>query len=113
MSGNNNNFQSRLDAISKVEIVLHTIGWYELQIESSNKNQLTGGPLKYTQHVSLFPSSKTLYSFVGVSADGAIVNGFMHDGTNNDNGGYGSDSFELTMKDESHKVITGPWSGRP
>ena len=113
MSGNNNNFQSRLDAILKVEIVLRTIGWYELQIESSDKNQLTGGPLKYTQYVSLFPSSKPLYSFVGVSADGAIVNGFMHDGTSNDNGGYGSDSFELTMKDGSHKVITGPWSGRP
>jgi len=114
MSDNKNKFQSRLDAISKVAIVLHAFGtWYELQIESSDKNRLTDGALKYTQHVSLFPSSRTLYSFVGVSEDGAIVNGFMHDGTSNDNGGYGSDSFELTMKDGSHKVITGPWSSRP
>lgn len=114
MSYNKNKFQSRLDAISKVAIVLHAFGtWYELQIESSDKNRLTGGALKYTQYVSLFPSSKTQYSFVGVSEDGAIVNGFMHDGTSNDNDGYGSDPFELTMKDGSHKVITGPWSGRP
>jgi hypothetical protein len=112
MSDNNNKFQSRLDAILKVEIVLHVNGdWHELQIESSD-NRLTSGALKYTQHVSLFPG-KTSYSFVGVSEDGAIVNAFIHDGTSKDNGGYGSDPFELTMKDGSHKVITGPWSGRP
>ena len=113
MSGNNNNFQSRLDAILKAKVALHFNGdWLEIQIES-NDNRLTGGTLKYTQYDSVFNDGKTSYSFVGVSEDGAIVNGFMHDGTSNDNGGYGSGSFELTMKDESHKVITGPWSGRP
>ena len=112
MLEDNNQFQSRLDAISKVEIVLHVNGdWHELQIESTD-NRLTSGALKYTQHVSLF-SGKTSYSFVGVSADDAIVNAFIHDGTSKDNGGYGGDSYELTMKDGSHKVITGPWSGRP
>ena len=113
MSDNNNKFQSRLDAISKAEVALHFNGdWLEIQIES-NDNRLTSGTLKYAQYDSVFNNEETSYSFVGVSEDGAIVNGFMHDGTSNDNGGYGSDSFELTMKDGSHKVITGPWSGRP
>jgi hypothetical protein len=63
MLEDNNQFQSRLDAISKVEIVLHVNGdWHELQIESTD-NRLTGGALKYTQYVSLFPG-KTLYSFL-------------------------------------------------
>lgn len=113
MSDNKNKFQSRLDAILKAKVALHFNGdWFEIQIES-NDNRLTGGTLKYAQYDSVFNNGKTSYSFVGVSEDGAIVNGFMHDGTSNDNGGYGSGSFELTMKDESHKVITGPWSGRP
>jgi hypothetical protein len=113
MSTNINKFQSRLDAISKAEVALHiNRQWYELQIQSNNRNQLIGGSLTYTQYNNVF-DEETSYSFVGVSEDGAIVNGFMHDGTSNDNGGYGSDSFELTMKDGSHKVITGPWSSRP
>ena len=121
MSGNNNNFQSRLDAILKAKVALHINGaWLEIQIESSDNleiqssdNRLTNAALKYTQYKSVFDNEETSYSFVGVSEDGARVNGFRHDGTSNDNGGYGSDPFELTMKDGSHRVITGPWSGRP
>jgi len=113
MSTNENKFQSRLDAISKAEVALNDHGyWYELRIKS-NDNRLTNGALTYKQYDNVFDETKSTYSFVGVSEDGAIVNGFMHDGTSNDNGGYGSDSFELTMKDGSHKVITGPWSSRP
>ena len=113
MSGNNNNFQSRLDAILKAKVALHFNGdWLEIQIES-NDNRLTSGALKYAQYDSVFNTEEASYSFVGVSEDGAIVNGFIHDGTINDNRGYGSGSFELTMKDGSHRVITGPWSGRP
>lgn len=112
MLEDNNQFQSRLDAISKAEIVLHFNGdRLEIQVESTD-NRLTSGALKYTQYVSLFPG-KTSYSFVGVSEDDAIVNGFIHNGSDNDNGGYGGQSFELTMQDGSHRVITGPWSGRP
>ena len=109
----NNKFQSRLDAISKAEVVLHHMGdWYEIHIESSD-NRLTSGPLKYTQHKSIFDDSPTSYSFVGVSEDGAIVNAYMHDGSNKIGRGYGGSPFELTMHDGSHKVLIGPWSGRP
>lgn len=113
MSGNNNNFQSRLDAILKAKVALHFNGdWFEIQIES-NDNRLTSGALKYTQYDSVFNDGEEAYSFVGVSEDGAIVTAFVHDGSDNDGRGYGGQSFELTMKDGSHRVITGPWSGRP
>jgi hypothetical protein len=111
MSQNTNQFQSRLDAILKAEIVLHHMGdWHEIQIES-NDNRLTDGTLTYTQYKNVF--DETDYSFVGVSDDGAIVNGYIHDGSNKIGRGYGGDPFELTMSDGSHKVISGPWSGRP
>lgn len=113
MSDGNNQFQSRLDAILKAKVALHINGdWLEIQIES-NDNRLTSGALKYTQHDNVFNNEEQTYSFVGVSQDGAIVNAFIHDGSDNDNRGYGSQSFELTMQDGSHRVITGPWSGRP
>ena len=113
MSTNNNKFQSRLEAISRAEVVLHiNRQWYELQIESSNKNQLTGGSLTYTQYNNVF-DEETSYSFVGVSDDGAIINGYIHSGSSMIGRGYGGDSFELTMHDGSHKVISGPMSGRP
>jgi hypothetical protein len=113
MSENNNKFQSRLDAISKAEVVLHINGyWHEIQIESSD-NRLTSGALTYTQYDNVFDETKSSYSFVGVSDDGAIVNGYIHDGSSKIGRGYGGDSFELTMNNGSHKVISGPWSGRP
>lgn len=112
MKENINKFQSRLDAISKAEVVLHINGqWLEIQLESSD-NRLTSGALTYTQYKNVF-DEETSYSFVGVSDDGAIVNGYIHDGSNKIGRGYGGDSFELTMQDGSHKVISGPWSGRP
>jgi len=111
MSSNKNQFQSRLDAISKAEVALHINGdWLELQVKS-NDNRLTNGALTYTQYNNVF--DETDYSFVGVSDDGAIVNGYIHDGSNKIGGGYGGDPYELTMSDGSHKVISGPWSGRP
>jgi hypothetical protein len=111
MSSNKNQFQSRLDAISKAEVALHINGdWLELQVKS-NDNRLTDGTLTYTQYRNVF--DETDYSFVGVSDDGAIVNGYIHDGSNKIGRGYGGDPFELTMSDGSHKVISGPWSGRP
>ena len=113
MSSNKNQFQSRLDAILKAKVALHFNGdWLEIQVES-NDNQLTSGPLKYTQYDNVFNEEEASYSFVGVSEDGAIVNGFIHDGSDKNGRGYGGQSFELTMQDGSHKVITGPWSGRP
>jgi hypothetical protein len=112
MSDNKNQFQSRLDAISKAEVALHINGaWHEIQIESSD-NRLTNGALTYTQYNNVF-DEETSYSFVGVSDDGAIVNGYIHDGSSKIGSGYGRGSFELTMNDGSHKVISGPWSGRP
>ena len=112
MSSNKNQFQSRLDAISKAEVALHINGqWLELQVESSD-NRLTSGALTYTQYNNVF-DEETSYSFVGVSDDGAIVNGYIHDGSNKIGRGYGGDPYELTMSDGSHKVISGPWSGRP
>lgn len=112
MSSNTNKFQSRLDAISKAEVALHINGqWLELQVESSD-NRLTSGALTYTQYKNVF-DEETSYSFVGVSDDGAIVNGYIHDGSNKIGRGYGGDPYELTMSDGSHKVISGPWSGRP
>ena len=113
MSSNKNQFQSRLDAILKAKVALHFNGdWLEIQVES-NDNQLTSGALKYTQYDNVFNEEEASYSFVGVSEDGAIVNGFIHDGSDKNGRGYGGQSFELTMQDGSHKVITGPWSGRP
>lgn len=113
MSSNKNQFQSRLDAILKAKVALHFNGdWLEIQVES-NDNQLTSGSLKYTQYDNVFNEEEASYSFVGVSEDGAIVNGFIHDGSDKNGRGYGGQSFELTMQDGSHKVITGPWSGRP
>lgn len=113
MSSNKNQFQSRLDAISKAEVALHINGdWLELQVKS-NDNRLTNGALTYTQYNNVFDETKSSYSFVGVSDDGAIVNGYIHDGSNKIGRGYGGDAFELTMSDGSHKVIIGPWSGRP
>ncbi len=113
MSTNINKFQSRLDAILEAEVALHiNRQWYELQIESNNRNQLIGGSLTYTQYNNVF-DEETSYSFVGVSDDGAIVNGYIHDGSSKIGRGYGGFSFELTMQDGSHKVISGPWSGRP
>jgi len=113
MSTNINKFQSRLDAILKAKVALHFNGdWLEIQIES-NDNRLTSGTLKYAQYDSVFNNEETSYSFVGVSEDDAIVNAFIHDGSDNNNRGYGGQSFELTMQDGSHRVITGPWSGRP
>jgi len=113
MSTNNNKFQSRLDAILKAEVALHINGaWHEIQIESSDK-RVTSGALKYTQYNNVFDEEETSYSFVGVSEDGAIVNGYIHDGSNKIGRGYGGQPFELTMQDGSHRVITGPWSGRP
>ena len=113
MSDNKNQFQSRLDAISKAEVALHINGdWLELQVES-NDNRLTSGALKYTQYNNVFNEEEASYSFVGVSEDGAIVNAYIHDGSDKNGRGYGGQSFELTMQDGSHKVITGPWSGRP
>ena len=120
MSTNINKFQSRLDAISEVEVVLNVnahayeIPWYELKIKAKDK-RLTSGALTYTQYDNVFakqPSGRG-YSFVGVSEDGVIVNAYMHDGSNKIGRGYRGDSFELTMQDGSHKVISGPWSGRP
>ena len=113
MSDNKNQFQSRLDAISKAEVALHINGdWLELQVKS-NDNRLTNGALTYTQYNNVFDETKSSYSFVGVSEDGAIVNAYIHDGSNKIGRGYGGDAFELTMSDGSHKVIIGPWSGRP
>ena len=113
MKENINKFQSRLDAISKAEVVLHDWGyWYELQVKSSD-NRLTSEALTYTQYDNVFDETGSSYSFVGVSEDGAIVNGYIHDGSNKIGRGYGGHSFELTMQDGSHKVISGPWSGRP
>ncbi len=113
MSTNENKFQSRLDAISKAEVALNDHGyWYELRIKS-NDNRLTNGALTYKQYDNVFDETKSTYSFVGVSEDGAIVNGYIHDGSNKIGRGYGGHSFELTMQDGSHKVISGPWSGRP
>jgi hypothetical protein len=113
MSDDNNQFQSRLDAILKAKVALHFNGdWFEIQIES-NDNRLTSGTLKYTQYDNVFNNGEEAYSFVGVSEDGAIVTAFIHDGSDNDGRGYGGQSFELTMQDGSHRVITGPWSGRP
>lgn len=113
MKENINKFQPRLDAISEVEVVLHDWGyWYELRIKSSD-NRLTSGALTYTQYDNVFDETKSSYSFVGVSDDGAIVNGYIHDGSSKIGRGYGGYSFELTMQDGSHKVISGPWSGRP
>lgn len=107
MSQNTNQFQSRLDAISKAEIVfIESWGCYQLQVESSD-NRLTNGALTYTQYNNVF-DEETSYSFVGVSDDGAIVNGYIHDGSSMIGRGYGGDSFELTMNDGSHKVISGP-----
>jgi hypothetical protein len=112
MSQNTNQFQSRLDAISKAEVVfIESWGCYQLQVESSD-NRLTNGALTYTQYNNVF-DEETSYSFVGVSDDGAIVNGYIHDGSSMIGRGYGGDPFELTMSDGSHKVISGPWSGRP
>ena len=89
MSDNNNNFQSRLDAILKAKVALHFNGdWLEIQIES-NDNRLTSGALKYAQYDSVFNNEEASYSFVGVSEDGAIVNAFIHDGSDNNNRGYG------------------------
>lgn len=113
MLENNNKFQSRLDLISKAEIVLHHMGeWHEVKIQS-NDNRLTSGALTYTQYENVCDETKSSYSFVGVSEDGAIVNAYIHDGSNKIGRGYGGDAFELTMSDGSHKVIIGPWSGRP
>lgn len=113
MSDNKNQFQSRLDAILKAEVALHINGdWLELQVKS-NDNRLTNGALTYAQYDNVFDETKSSYSFVGVSEDGAIVNAYIHDGSNKIGRGYGGDSFELTMQDGSHKVISGPWSGRP
>lgn len=113
MSSNKNQFQSRLDAILKAEVALHINGdWLELQVKSSD-NRLTNGALTYTQYDNVFDETKSSYSFVGVSEDGAIVNAYIHDGSSKIGRGYGGDSFELTMQDGSHKVISGPWSGRP
>jgi hypothetical protein len=112
MSTNNNKFQSRLEAISKAEVVfIESWGCYQLQVESSD-NRLTSGSLTYTQYNNVF-DEETSYSFVGVSDDGAIINGYIHSGSSMIGRGYGGDSFELTMNDGSHKVISGPWSGRP
>lgn len=115
MKQNINKFQSRLDAISEVEVVLEpNKEYYQLKIKAKD-NRLTSGALTYTQYDNVFakqPSGRG-YSFVGVSEDGAIVNGYMHDGSNRIGRGYGGDSFELTMQDGSHKVISGPGSGRP
>jgi hypothetical protein len=115
VSDNKNKFQSRLDAILKAKVALHFNGdWLEIQIES-NDNRLTSGALKYTQYDNVFNNEEeeASYSFVGVSEDGAIVTAFIHDGSDNNGRGYGGQSFELTMQDGSHRVITGPWSGRP
>lgn len=113
MSQHTKQFQSRLDLISKAEIVLHHMGeWHEVKIQS-NDNRLTSGALTYTQYENVCDETKSSYSFVGISDDGAIVNGFIHDGSNKIGRGYGGQSFELTMQDGSHRVLTGPWSGRP
>ena len=62
MLEDNNQFQSRLDAISKAEIVLHVNGdWHELQIESTD-NRLTSGALKYTQMLACSQAKHILLS---------------------------------------------------
>lgn len=115
MKQNVNKFQSRLDAISEVEVVLEPNKEYYLLEIKAKDNRLTSGALTYTQYDNVFakqPSGRG-YSFVGVSEDGVIVRAYMHDGSNRIGRGYGGSSFELTMQDGSHKVISGPWSGRP
>jgi len=88
MSTNENKFQSRLDAISKAEVALNDHGyWYELRIKS-NDNRLTNGALTYKQYDNVFDETKSTYSFVGVSEDGAIVNGYIHDGSSKIGRGY-------------------------
>jgi hypothetical protein len=97
----------------EAEVVLREgWGYYELQLKAKD-NRLTSGALTYTQYDNVFDETKSSYSFVGVSEDGAIVNGYIHDGSSKIGRGYGGDSFELTMSDGSHRVISGPWSGRP
>ena len=105
-------FRLRLGSILKVEIEKDRNGTVQMQIYPKY-NELTTGTLKYTQYMNLVGDNMNTYSFIGVSEDTAIVSGFMHDGSNRDNGGYGSRAFEITMQNGSHKVLVGPWSSRP
>jgi len=97
-------FKRRLDMITHAVVVKDNWGDLKIEIYSDNINLTKGRRL--WEHI-LLPT------WVGQSEDGVLIDAFSHDGSENCNGGFGGASFELTMVDGSHRVLQGPWSGRP
>jgi len=93
----------RLDMITHA--VVRTDNWGDLKIEIYSDN------IKLTKGKRLWQRCRD--SWVGQSEDGVLIDAFSHDGSENCNGGFGGRFFELTMVDGSHRVLWGPWSGRP
>lgn len=100
-----NQFQRRLEMITHAVVKKDNWGDLKIEIYSDNIN-LTKGKRLWQQY-------RGTQTWVGQSEDGVLISAFCHDGSENCNGGFGGDSFELTMVDGSHKVLSGPWSGRP
>jgi len=100
----------RLDMITHA--VVRTDHWGDLKIEIYSDNiNLTKGKRLWQQCRQNVTSRS--HSWVGQSEDGVLIDAFSHDGSENCNGGFGGNIFELTMVDGSHRVLCGPWSGRP
>lgn len=100
-----NQFRRRLEMITHAVVKKDNWGDLNIEIYSDNMN-LTRGKM-------LWQRCNGTQTWVGKSEDGVLINAFFHDGTDSCNGGFGGDAFELTMVDGSHKVLCGPWSGRP
>jgi len=100
-----NQFQRRLEMITHAVIKKDNWGDLKIEIYSDNIN-LTKGKMLWQQ-------CNGTETWVGQSEDGVLVDAYWHDGTETCNGGFGGASFELTMVDGSHKVLCGPWTGRP
>ncbi len=105
----NQPFQHRLDLITSARVEKDANRFLQLQIETSS-HLVSSSEIKYEfKETDAFDST----CFVGRTTDGAIVSCFMHDGTNNSNGGYSDQLFDLKMVDGTLRTIRGPWSGRP
>lgn len=107
-----NPFQQRLNLITSAEVKrdINNRTW-ELHVDSA-ENLYEKADISY---IFKDAQSANLDSgcFIGTSNDNALVNCFIHSGSNRNERGFGGQTFVLKMKDGSTRTVAGPWSGRP